>query len=296
MYEMQTKQYELDAIPTAILKILAPYIKDIITKIVNISLSEGKFASQQKIASIKPLLKILGLELMSNNYRPVSNLSFLLKLVEKCMLSQLNDHCNLNQLIPTYQSAYRAFHSCETSILNICNDALWGMENREVTALVVMDLSVAFNTVDHQIFLDVLNSRFGIKGTALSWLLSYLEEHQFYDSIHNHCSSLRTLPSGVPLGSCAGPIAFTGYSSTLKTVVHKTMENDGSDSTDSISLNGFVDDHSLSKAFCLATNEAEQNTTRVLEHSLHDISHWMTMNCLKMNPTKTDFIYMGSRV
>ena len=111
IYDMQTKQCELDVIPTTILKNLTPYVRDIITQIVNISLSEGKFASQWKIASIKPLLKT-SIELLYN-YMPVSNLSFLLKLVEKFMLSQFNDHCNLNQLIPTYQSAYRGFHSCE---------------------------------------------------------------------------------------------------------------------------------------------------------------------------------------
>ena len=108
--------------------------------------------------------------------------------------------------------------------------------------------------------------------------------------------SLRTLPYGVLQGSCAGPIAFTAYSSTLETVVHKIRENNGSDSTDSIILNGFADDHSLSKAFCPDTNEAKENTIKILEHGLYDISHWMTMNCLKMNPTKTDFIYLGSRV
>ena len=92
----------------------------------------------------------------------------------------------------------------------------------------------------------------------------------------------------------AGSIAFTAYSSTLETVVHKIQENNGSDSPDSISLNGFADDHSLSKAFCPDTNVAKQSTTRVLEHGLYDISHWMNMNCLKMNPPKTDFIYLGS--
>ena len=68
------------------------------------------------------------------------------------MLSQFNSHCKLIGLIPTYQSAYRAFHSCETSLINICNEALWSMEYKKVTALVVMDLSVAFDTVDHQTF------------------------------------------------------------------------------------------------------------------------------------------------
>ena len=168
--------------------------------------------------------------------------------------------------------------------------------NKKVTALVVMDLCAAFDMVDHPIFLDVLNSRFGIKGTALSWFSPYLEECQFYVSTQNHSPSLRTLPYGIPQGSWTGPIAFTAYSSTLKTVVHKIQENNCSDSTDSISLNGFVDDHSLSKAFCPDTNEAEQSRARVLEHDLYDISHHMTMNCLKMDPTKTDFIYLWSRV
>ena len=213
MNEMPTKHCELNSIPTVILKKCAPYIREIITRIVNASLTEGKFPSQWKIASIRPLLKKLGLELLSKNYRPVSNLSFLLKLVEKCMLSQCNSNCNLNGLIPAYQSSYRAFHSCETSLINICNEALWSMENKKVTALAVMDLSMAFDTVHYQIFLDVLSKRFGIEETALSWFSSYLEKHQFYVSIQNQHSSLRTLPYGVPQGNCAGPIAFTAYSS-----------------------------------------------------------------------------------
>ena len=296
MNEMPTKYCELDAIPIAILKKLAPYIRKTITRIVNISLTEGKFPSQWRIASIKLLLKKLGLELLAKNYRPVNNLSFLSKLVEKCMLSQFNSHCKLNGLIPGYQLAYRAFHSCETSLINICNEALWSMVSKKVTAPVMMDLSTAFDTVDHQIFLDVLNKRFGIAESALSWFSSYLEKCQFYVSIQNQHSILRTLPYGVLQGSCAGPIAFTAYSSTLETVVHKIKESNGSNSTDSIILNGFADDHSLSKAFSPDTNKAKENTIRILEHGLYDISHWMAMNWLKMNPTKTDFIYLGSRV
>ena len=296
MNQMLTKHCELNAIPTAILKKLAPYNRKIIARIVNVSLTDGKFPSQWKIASIRPLLEKLGLELLAKNYRPVSNLSFLSKLVEKCMLSQFNSHCKLNGLIPNYQSAYRAFHSCKTSLINICNEALWSMENRKVTALVVMDLSTAFETVDHQIFLDVLNKRFGIEESAFSLFTSYLEKCQFHVSIQNQHSSLRTLPYGVLQGSCAGPVAFTAYSSTLETVVHKIKESNGSDSTDSIILNGFADDHSLSKAFCPDTNEAEANTNRISKHSLYEINLWMAVNCLKMNPTKTDFIYLGSRV
>ena len=92
------------------------------------------------------------------------------------------------------------------------------------------------------------------------------------------------------------PLHFTAYSSTLETIVHKMKESNGSNSTESIILNGFPDDHSLSKVFCPDRNEAEENTIRILEHGLYDISHWMAMNQLIMNPTKTDFIYLGSRV
>ena len=160
------------------------------------------------------------------------------------------------------------------------------MEGKKVTALVMMDSSMAFDIVDHQIFLDVLNKRFGIEATALSWFSSYLEKCQFYVSIQNQHLSLRTLPYDVLQGSCAGPIAFTAYSSTLETIVHKIKESNSNDSTDSIILNGFADHHSLSKAFCLDTHEAEENTIRILEHGLYDISHWMAMNHLKMNPIK----------
>ena len=97
------------------------------------------------------------------------------------------------------------------------------MENKKDTTLVVMHLNAAFNMVDHQIFLDVLNSRFGIEGTAFSWFLSCLKECQFYVSIYKHCSHLGTLPYGAPQGNCAGPTAFTAYSSTLEICTCRKM-------------------------------------------------------------------------
>ena len=181
------------------------------------------------------------------------------------MLSQFNSHCKLNGLITNYQSTYRAFHSYETSLINLCNDALWSMESKKVTALVVMDLGVAFNTVDHYIFLDVLSNRFGISESALLWFSSCLKKCQFYVSIQNQHSNLRSLSCGVPQGSCAGPIAFTAYSSSLEAVVHESEEKRGMNSTDSIILNGFTDDHSFSKAFSPDMIDAKENTIRILD-------------------------------
>ena len=89
-------------------------------------------------------------------------MKFLAKLVEKCMLPQFCKHCSLNSLLPSYQLTYRKFFSCETSFLKLADNLLNEMENQRVSALVVMDLSAAFDTVDHNILLDVLSNQYGI--------------------------------------------------------------------------------------------------------------------------------------
>ena len=128
-----------------------------ITRLVNLSLAEGVFASQCKIALLKLLLKKIGLDIMEkSNYRPVSNLSFLSHLVEKCVLNQLNKHYADNTILPYYQSAYRADYSCETTLVKMVNDILCGMERQKITALTAIDLSAAFDTTGHEILLEVL--------------------------------------------------------------------------------------------------------------------------------------------
>ena len=125
---MQSKHCELDAIPTTMLKQLLPDCISVITKIVNLSLDQGLFCQEWKISIVRPLLKKLGLDLIKKNYRPVSNLPFLLKVVEKCVLSQFNRHCDDHELMPDFQSAYRKNYSTETSLIKLTNDILWGME------------------------------------------------------------------------------------------------------------------------------------------------------------------------
>ena len=101
------------------------------------------------------------------NFRPVSNLPFLSKVVEKCMLVQVNTHCDHHDLILDYQSAYRTCYICETALVKLTSDILNAMEYQKAMALVVLDLSAAFKSVDHGIFLEVLNHRFGVDGSAL---------------------------------------------------------------------------------------------------------------------------------
>ena len=124
---MGAKTCGSDPVPSSVLKELAPYIIRQITMVVNVSLREGVFANKWKTAIIKPLLKV-GLDPITNNYRPISNLPFMSKLVEKCMLAQFNKHCKDNQLMPDYQSAYRSNYSSETSLVKLVNDIFWTLK------------------------------------------------------------------------------------------------------------------------------------------------------------------------
>ena len=118
---------------------------------------------------MRPLQKKQGNNTSETNYKPITNLTFVSKITEEAMFQQFLDYAESNSIIPQYQSAYRPFHSCETSLLKLVNDILIGMENQKITALAVMDLSATFNTVPHDGLLEVLNCKFGLEGTALQW-------------------------------------------------------------------------------------------------------------------------------
>ena len=268
--EMPNKHCDLDPVPLTIFKKLAPHLKSEITMLVNLSLSYGLFAESWKMSIVKPLLKKVGLELIFKNYRPVSNLKFLAKLVEKCMLLQFNEHCSKNSLLPSYQLAYRKFYSCKTSLLKLTDKLLinkqftcksFMMENQRVFALVVMDLSAAFDMVDHKILLDVLSSQYGIEGKALKWFDTYLRPHFCQMDIKGARSSIHSLDFSVPQGSCAGPILYTVYASTLQYQISEGMD-----------LNGFPDDHSINKSFNPNDRDEELRTIKLLESSLGNIN------------------------
>ena len=89
-------------------------------------------------------------------------------------MDHVNEHCNLHKLLPDYQSAYQNGYSCETAIIRLANNILWAMENQNVTAVMALDLSAAFHTVDHEILSSVLEHNFGLEHTVLNWFNSYL--------------------------------------------------------------------------------------------------------------------------
>ena len=184
---MPSKCCELDVMPPKIMKQIIPSIITPITNLINNSLENGVFANNWKMAIIKPLLKKPGLDLICKNYRPVSNLSFLSNVLEKCALLQFNNHCTTNNLLPDYQSAYRECFSCATALVKLMDDILWNMEEQKITAVVAIDLSVAFDTVDHDVLLDVLNNRFGLEGNTQNWIDSYLRPRKFKVNTGGSC-------------------------------------------------------------------------------------------------------------
>ena len=156
------------------------------------------------------------------------------------------------------------------------------MKNQRVSALVVMDLSAAFDTVDHNILLNVLLNQYGIEGKALNWFDMYLGPHFCQVDINRARSSIQSLDFSVPQGRCAGPMLYTVYARTLQYHI-----------SEGIDLNGFADDHSVNKSFNPNDRNDELRAIELLESSLENIS-WMSSNRLQMNTSKMEFMMIGS--
>ena len=223
-----------------------------------------------------PYLKKPGLDLISKNYRHISNLPFISKLVEKCMLEQLLKHCKIHNLLPDFQSAYWKHYSTETSLIRLTNDILWSMEREHITSLAILDLSAAFNTVDHGILLQILKQKFGFYDKALKWFQNHLRPQSFRVNINGKYSKLKDLEFSVQQGSCSGANLFTCYCSLITDSMPSSM-----------TLSGFADDHSIRKSFPAKCHAAEINTVSTMENTFTKIANWMTLMWLKLNSKKT---------
>ena len=170
-----------------------------ITCIVNSSLSTGIFPSGAHSAIIKPLLKKVSLDKNEwKNYRPVSNITFVGKLVEKIACARLTEHMAKHNLADMNQSAYRACHSTESALTKVKNDPRVSIHNRQVVLQVLLDLSVAFDTIDHEILLSPLSTRIGVSGSALDWFRSYLTGWSSHVDIAGELSDPITTNFGLP--------------------------------------------------------------------------------------------------
>ena len=192
----------------------APFIASLVNKY----FKECIFVTSENLALLRTTLKKPGLDVEDmNNFRPVSNLSFLSKVVEQAMLDQLLPFFEENRIIPENQSAYCQFRSTETALCKIHNDLVTNACSGKASLLVLLDLSAAFDTMDHDVLLADLCSC-GIREDAHSLLKSYLTNRFQRTSVGASLSEPVHLQFGVPQGSVLGPILFTLYTSSLATV------------------------------------------------------------------------------
>ena len=151
-----------------------------------------------KSAILIPLLKKPGLELVKSNFRPVSNLAYTSKLIESAVASQLVKNLTRNRLFNPLQSAYRQGHSTEKALLKLQSDMLKVMDNERVSILVLLDLSAAFDTIDHKVLLKRLKERCGVQKDALQWFDSYLSNRSQMGKLNNVLSKSISLNFGLP--------------------------------------------------------------------------------------------------
>ena len=178
MTKIAAKSCSLNPVPPSLLRYCINDLVPIIKTAVNLSFASASMPSSLKKAVLSPLLKkpSLVFEIFSN-FRPVPNLKFLCKVIEKVAAMRLSNYLYNNDLNESLQSAYKEQHSCETALLRVQNDILKSVDNKQCVVLLLLDLTAAFDTVDHEIlFRHRLRSKFGIKGKAYAWLQSYLTD------------------------------------------------------------------------------------------------------------------------
>jgi len=164
------KSSAADPLPVSVMKLVATEIAPFLTELFNRSMSAGQFPSTFKEAFITPAMKKPGLDALNvQSYRPISNLSVVSKLLERIIARQLSQYLQSFDLLPSLQSGFRPQNSTETAVLRVLS-----VDKGDVAALALLDLSAAFDTVDHDILCRRLELTFGLNGLVLSWFQSYL--------------------------------------------------------------------------------------------------------------------------
>ena len=279
---MNKKSCHLDPIPTWLLLECFSELSFVLLHIINKSLHCGTFPAALKKAVVKPAVKDYSGDRDSlTNYRPVSNIAFLSKLIEKAVMLQINEHLIKNNLYGKNQSGYRKFHSCETLNINMYDNILKDIDNGNVVVLLLLDMSSAFDTVDHSILLQVLKECYGITDDVNKWFQSYLQDRTFCVNIYNDFSEFICLLFGVPQGFILGPILFILYTKHLEHIALKHELNIKLYADDSqlyISFNP-IDNCPL---FCEKVNAC-----------LNEIKAWLQTQFLKLNEDKTKLILLS---
>ena len=267
-----------DPLPAVLFKSCIDVLLPALMIIVNLSLSLGSMDGL-KDTVITPLLKKAGLDPeVLKNFRPVCNILYLSKLIEKVVLIQSSGHMEKIKKHIANQSGYKPKHSCETLLLRIVNDIFVNGDNSKCTIVLLLDLSAAFDTVVHEILLNILWYELGFRGTVYKWFVEFLKDRRQAVGVDGQKSAFKENKFGVPQGSVVGPFLFNIYVRNLIRI----LEQEG------FSVHGYADDHQVSYSFQIDFQAAalRNKVPRVMDL----ISNWMSKHFLKLNATKSQVI------
>lgn len=280
-----TKSCLLDPVPTWLLKENIDVFLPIITCIINTSISTGVFPSSLKHAVINPLIKKPSLNQSElKSYRPVANIPFLSKLIEKHVVNNINNHMLKYHLGEELQSAYMRGHSTETALLKVKDEIMGHVYNQKGVFLVLLDLSAAFDTVNHDLLLTRVSHEIGVTGIALDWLRSYFTGRSTSVGIDGIYSMAKTMDYGLPQGSVLGPRGFTIYTIPIGRIIKKH----------SLSYHMYADDIQIFCSFVPSNPSSIEAALSSITACINEIRTWMTFNFLKLNNDKTEFLVITS--
>ena len=263
-----------DNLSLKLLKLLKHKLASPLTALINQSLHQGIFPEALKLAKIIPLFK-KGDVSCFNNYRPISLLLSISKVYEKIVHNQLLSYFTVNKLFFDHQYGFRPLHSTESACLELVDRIFSLLDEDKIPFAIFMDLSKAFDTLNHDILLHKL-SYYGVKHNSLSWFESYLTNRKQYVSFNNHKSNTSHTSLGVPQGSILGPLLFLIYVNDAATVspLFKCIL--------------YADDTTLISTFCSAS------PAQLLNNELNNVFLWLCSNKLSLNVAKTKYMVFHS--
>ena len=274
-----------DNISSKLLKFIKDIISGPISIIINQSLKTGIFPNKLKIAKVLPLFKKGENELIEN-YRPISLLPSISKIFERIVFDQLYKYLDSNNLLYKSQYGFRKKHSTEMASLELIDRIYHDLDNKKIPIAIFLDLSKAFDTLDHNILLHKLNY-YGVNGNSLSWFNSYLTNRYQYVDIDGTSSKPLIITTGVPQGSILGPLLFIIYMNDIYSTSSK------------FKFILYADDSTLYSPICsfsIGLNPSEiQEMAHNINKELKYVTDWLNVNKLSLNASKTKFMIFHFR-